>query len=66
MITNFQHSQYIFEVRIDNTVVNDFIVNNSVIQELKNVKVLARSTSFYQLADVRIKNLFYKSGKPGR
>ena len=65
MITNFQHSQYIFEVRIDNTVVNDFIVNNSVIQELKNVKVLARSTSFYQLADVRIKNLFYKSGNPG-
>ena len=55
-----------FEVRIDNTVVNDFIVSKSVIQELKNVRVLARSTTFYQLADVRIRNLFYKTGKPGR
>ena len=66
MDTNFQLPQYIFEVKIDNTVVNDFIVNKSVIQELKNVRVLARSTTFYQLADVRIRNLFYKSGKPGR
>ena len=66
MDTNFQLPQYIFEVKIDNTVVNDFIVNKSVIQELKNVSVLARSTTFYQLADVRIRNLYYKSGKPGR
>ena len=55
-----------FEVRIDNTVVNNFIVSKSVIQQLKNVRVLARSTTFYQLADVRIRNLFYKSGKPGK
>ena len=66
MDTNFKLPQYIFEVKIDNTVVNDFIVNKSVIQELKNVRVLARSTTFYQLADVRIRNLLYKSGKPGR
>ena len=53
-------------MRIDNTVVNDYVVNKSIIQDLKNVRVLARSTSFYQLANVRMRNLFYKSGKPGR
>ena len=61
-----KNNQYMFEVRIDNTVVNNFIVSKSVIQQLKNVRVLARSTTFYQLADVRIRNLFYKSGKPGK
>ena len=61
-----KNNQYMFEVRIDNSVVNNFIVSKSVIQELKNVRVLARSTTFYQLADVRIRNLYYKSGKPGR
>ena len=59
-----KNNQYMFEVRIDNTVVNNLIVSNR--QELKNVRVLARSTKFHQLADVRIRNLFYKSGKPGR
>ena len=52
-------------MKIDNTVVNEHIVDNGI-QELKNVRVLARSTSFYQLANVRMRNLFYKSGKPGR
>ena len=61
-----KNNQYMFEVRIDNTVVNNLIISNSVIQELKNVKVLARSTKFHQLADVRIKNLVYNSGKSGR
>ena len=65
-VSNFHLFQYIFEVRIDNTVVNNLIISNSVIQELKNVKVLARSTKFHQLADVRIKNLVYNSGKSGR
>ena len=63
MGTNFELFQYIIQVKIDNTVVNEHIVDNSNIQELKNIRVLARSSSFYQPADVRIRNLFYTSGK---
>ena len=62
MGTNFELFQYIIQVKIDNTVVNEHIVDNCI-QELKNVRVLARSSSFYQPADVRIRNLFYTSGK---
>ena len=58
--------QYVFEVRIDDTIVDKYAVNDSLIKELKNVKVVARSTSFYQYANVRIRNLFYKSGRPGK
>ena len=58
--------QYVFEVRIDDTIVDNYAVNDSLIKELKNVKVVARSTSFYQYANVRIRNLFYKSGRPGK
>ena len=57
--------QYIFEVRIDDTKMNEYIGNNSAIIELKNVKVLARPTAFKPPPDIRIRNLFYKSGKPG-
>ena len=63
MGTNFELFQYIIQVKIDNTVVNEHIVDNSNIQEVNNVRVLARSSSFYQPADVRIRNLFYTSGK---
>ena len=52
-------------MRIDDTKMNEYIGNNSAIIELKNVKVLARPTAFKPPPDIRIRNLFYKSGKPG-